>query len=57
MEYRKYGRSRLPSRIDRADTMRAAIALPSQIRFIRVHDLKRTFGRRPRASGVSFGDR
>jgi hypothetical protein len=32
MEYRKYGRSRLPSRIDRADTMRAAIALPSQIR-------------------------
>lgn len=30
---------------------------PQGFRFIRVHDLKHTFGRRPRASGVSFGDR
>ena len=30
---------------------------PQGFRFIRVHDLKKTFGRRLRSSGVSFEDR
>lgn len=30
---------------------------PEGFRNVRVHDLKHTFGRRPRAAGVSFEDR
>jgi len=33
------------------------VPCPQGFRFIRVHDLKHTFGRRLRAAGVSFEDR